>query len=113
VAAQPTGTPKPTTPSTAPAKTLSGGFTLWTIKSGVIFQPPTDPRTAARYMTLQVSLSRARPSNSQPIPSRPTYADGILAWSPTGTVTRSGLQPRWIRVGNRSGKWTGWVALRR
>jgi len=58
---------------------------------------------------VQISTSKVRPSDSQTIPAFPSYAQGIVAWGTT--VSRaSRAKPTWVRVGNKAGKWTPWVA---
>ena len=114
VQAVPTGPiSPPTTPTTAPAKTVvyNTATKRWTMKLGLIFTTGGDPRGAAQLMTVQFSTNQTRPSNTQPIPTRPSAADGIRSFASEVYVS-SARRPAWVRVGNRAGKWTGWVQLR-
>jgi len=62
--------------------------------------------------TVQISTSTTRPSDSEPAPTKPTYANGVVAWTWWGTVGRSSrLRPSWVRVGNIAGNWTKWIAV--
>jgi len=99
----------PTVTAVAPRAVRTAG--RWVITLGSTFNPSGDPRGAAQPMTVQISTATPRPSDSQPIPTRPSYAEGIVAWA--AEVSRQSIaRPRWVRAGNRAGLWTGWVAIR-
>ena len=69
-----------------------------------------DTRTGAAALTVQVSTAATSPSDSQPIPTVASYANGIARYS-SAVTWKSKLQPKWIRVGNKVGRWTGWQAV--
>jgi ubiquitin len=69
-----------------------------------------DTRTGAAALTVQVSTSVTAPSDSQPIPTAASYANGIARYS-NAVSWKSKLQPRWLRVGSKVGKWTTWQAI--
>ena len=69
-----------------------------------------DPRSGAAALTVQISTSGTAPSNEEPIPTVASYANGIASYS-TSVTWQSKLQPRWLRVGNKVGKWTGWTEI--
>ena len=65
-----------------------------------------------QLMTVQISTSSERPSDTQPRPATPSYANGVVAMTWWGTVgRRSVLPPKWVRVGTVAGAWTRWVAV--
>jgi len=103
----------PSTPTSAPAKTVvySSATKRWTMKLGLIFTTGGDSRGAAQLMTVQFSIDSTKPSDTQPIPTRPTAADRIRSYA-ADVLVASSRRPTWVRVGNRGGKWTGWVQLK-
>jgi hypothetical protein len=114
-------TPRVLTPSagtkTVVKKTVDGKST-WAIKVGQLFTNDRDARGSAQLLTVQVAVDAegkpvsTKPSDSQPLPSAATFAQGVVAWDASGEVTRSSAAaPVWVRVGNRGGKWSGWVKL--
>ncbi|MEI6447211.1 MAG: Ig-like domain-containing protein [Actinomycetes bacterium] len=99
-------------------RTRVGDRNTWAIKVGLLFSTGGDDRAAAQILTVQVAVDgngrpvAAKPSDSQPLPTAPTFAQGIVAWDASGEVTRQTVAaPVWVRVGNRLGQWTGWVKL--
>ena len=98
-------------------KTVDGKG-VWAMKVALLFSTGGDTRAAAQILTVQVAVDKdgkpvsAKPSDSQALPSSATYAQGVVAWSASGEVVRQSVDaPVWVRVGNKSGKWTGWVKL--
>ncbi|CAB4865641.1 unannotated protein [freshwater metagenome] len=69
-----------------------------------------DTRAGAAALTVQFSNSLSAPSESQPIPTVASYANGIASYSTT-VIWKSKLQPRWVRIGSKVGKWTTWSAM--
>jgi ubiquitin len=69
-----------------------------------------DTRSGAAALTVQLSTAVSAPSDEEPIPTIASYANGIARYS-TSVTWKSKLQPRWLRVGNKVGKWTGWQAI--
>lgn len=121
VSAPPILSPTVLTPA-AGTKTVSkatlNGKATWVMKLGLLFSTGGDTRSAAQFLTVQVAVDAAgrpvstRPSDSQPLPTAATFAQGVVAWDASGEVGRQSLDiPVWVRVGNRAGKWTGWVKL--
>ena len=83
-----------------------------------MFSNGGDSRGGAQLLTVQVAVNgldqpvSARPSDSEAKPSAVGYLNGVVAWDPTGEVLRQSFsRPVWVRVGNKAGKWTGWVKL--
>ena len=72
--------------------------------------PGSDARSGAIPMTVQLSGPLTQPDDLLPFPTQASWANGIARYSNSFTW-RSKLQPRWLRVGNRVGKWTGWQAI--
>ena len=109
------GVDQPAPPSPFAAVTFSASPSLWTvfrsghweIKAGV--STNGDSRPGAQPLTLQIATSMGKPSGAQP-PKRPTYSNGLRSYSAAFTYN-SAAMPRWIRVGNRVGKWTDWTAI--
>ena len=93
----------------------SGTGNTWFINAGAAFNTGGDARSGAQILTIQVSTAKAKPLDSLEIPAKPTYVDGIVAWTGSDVNRQSLDRPMWIRVGNRAGKWTGWhsTALRK
>ena len=98
-------------------KTVDGKV-RWAIRTGLLFSTGGDTRGAAQFLTVQVAVNAqgqpvsTKPSDSQALPTAPTFAQGVVQWSSTGEVTRqTSAAPVWVRVGNRAGKWTAWVKL--
>jgi len=69
-----------------------------------------DMRAGAKALTVQISTRLARPSNAQPIPTVASWSNGIARYS-RSVGWQSRLQPRWVRIGNKIGKWTTWHAV--
>ena len=99
-------------------RTTVGGKSTWAMKLGLLFGTGGNANGAAQILTVQVAVDgkglpvTAKPSDSQPLPTAPTFAQGVVSWSNSGEVTRQTVAaPVWVRVGNRVGKWTGWVKL--
>ncbi len=69
-----------------------------------------DPRSGAAALTVQISTAGTTPSDEEPIPTVASYANGIAGYS-TSVTWKSKLQPRWLRVGDKVGKWTTWQAI--
>ncbi|MEI6446987.1 MAG: hypothetical protein WCO96_03780 [Actinomycetes bacterium] len=99
----------PTPTSTVKLTRIKGGF--WVMNAGSVFNTGGDMRGCARILTIQVSVDPVRPLDSLPHPTVISFQNGILAWNGKD-VSRNGKQPRWMRVGNRIGRWTGWVAIK-
>jgi ubiquitin C len=70
----------------------------------------SDTRSGAAALTAQISTSMTAPSDDQPIPTVKSHANGIASYS-TRVAWKSKLQPRWLRVGSKVGKWTAWQAI--
>jgi len=111
-----------TAPSTltppAGTKTVYKQKGKWAIKAGLLFATGGDSRSGAQVLTVQVAVNflgqpvNNRPSDSATAPTSASYAHGVIAWSASGEVSRQSVsRPVWVRVGNRAGKWTGWVKL--
>jgi hypothetical protein len=99
-------------------KTTVNGAGIWAIKLGLLFSTRGDTRGSAQFLTVQVAVDglgqpvSAKPSDSQAKPSSSSYLNGVVAWNPTGEVLRQSIsKPVWVRVGNKAGKWSGWVKL--
>ncbi|MEI7560433.1 MAG: hypothetical protein WCJ63_07540 [Actinomycetes bacterium] len=97
---------------------LSGSSTTWAIKTGLLFSNGGDTRPAAKILTVQVAVDKdgkpvaTKPSDSQALPAKASFVNGVMAWSTSGEVTRGSKdRPVWVRVGNQLGKWTRWVKL--
>jgi hypothetical protein len=85
----------------------------WYFRTGASFGAGGDTRSAAALLTIQISEATSKPSNSLAAPTSATYENGVVAWSASGEVSRAGSKtPTWVRVGNRAGKWTAWVAVK-
>jgi ubiquitin len=69
-----------------------------------------DTRSGAAALAVQVSTALTAPSDSQPIPAVASHANGIARYS-NAVTWKSKLQPRWLRVGSKVGKWTTWQAI--
>jgi len=69
-----------------------------------------DTRSGAAALTVQFSTSLAAPSDTQPIPTAPSHANGITSYSTT-VIWKSKLQPRWVRIDSKVGKWSTWSAI--
>jgi hypothetical protein len=120
---EPIASPSVLTPAPGTAtlyKTKVAGVSKWAIKVGLLFSTGGDNRPAARLLTVQVYADRdgrplsARPSDGQGSPGSASYTNGVVKWSGTGEVTRASVAaPVWVRVGNRTGKWSNWVQLSR
>ena len=100
------------------SKTVYKRGSKWAIKVGSMFSNGGDSRGGAQLLTVQVAVNglgqpvSARPSDSEAKPSAVGYLNGVVAWDPTGEVLRQSFsRPVWVRVGNKAGKWTGWVKL--
>ncbi|MEI6448231.1 MAG: hypothetical protein WCO96_10200, partial [Actinomycetes bacterium] len=93
----------------------SGTGNTWFFNAGASFNTGGDARTGSQLLTIQVSTAKTKPLNSVAIPTKPTFSDGIVAWTGSDAERASLDRPMWIRVGNRAGKWTGWfsIALRK
>jgi hypothetical protein len=93
----------------------SGTGNTWFFNAGASFNTGGDARTGSQLLTIQVSTAKTKPLNSVAIPTKPTFSDGIVAWTGSDAERASLDRPLWIRVGNRAGKWTGWfsIALRK
>jgi hypothetical protein len=92
----------------------------WAIKGALLFSTGGDTRSGAQILTLQVAVDSmgrpvsTKPSDQAPLPTVASYTNGIVGWQHggNGEVLRQSIaQPVWVRVGNRAGKWTGWVKL--
>lgn len=84
----------------------------WWVKVGSTFTNASDPRGATQLMTVQVSTDADRPSDTLPPPAVASYANGVVGWSASGVVSRQSIKPpKWVRVGNRGGKWSRWVGI--
>ena len=70
----------------------------------------TDTRSGAAALTVQISTAINAPSDSQPIPTVASYANGIARYS-TSVSWQSKLRPRWVRIGSKLGKWTAWQPI--
>ena len=82
----------------------------WSVNVGQVFTTGGNTSPVRQLATVQVSTAtQTAPSNSQAVPTKPSYEQGIVAWS--STVIRPGGRPTWIRVGNKAGKWTNWVKV--
>jgi predicted phage tail protein len=85
----------------------------WYFRTGASFGVGGDTRSGAALLTVQVSEATAKPSDSLAPPTTAAFADGVVAWSASGQVSRQSTKtPTWVRVGNRAGKWTAWVAVK-
>ena len=80
---------------------------IWPSDGELIY---VDARSGAAALTVQLSTSLAAPSDMQPIPTVASYANGIASYSTT-VIWKSKLQPRWVRIGSKVGKWTTWSAI--
>jgi uncharacterized protein (DUF2141 family) len=99
-------------------KTSVSGKSTWAMKLGLLFSTGGDSRDGAQILTVQVAVDSAgkpvstKPSDSQALPTAASFIQGVVAWDASGEVTRSTMDaPVWVRVGNRVGKWSGWVKL--
>ena len=93
---------------------LAGRGTPWVLSLSVVtHNGGADTRGGAYALTVQVSNSKTKPSDSQPYPTSPSYAQGILTYSETMRRRELKKQPMWIRVGTKVGKWTTWQAVTR
>ena len=100
--------PGPTTPSQAVHTYRSKG--RWYFQLGDRFLPGDSSKPCTYLMTVQINFSVAQPSNSLPIPTKPSHFQGIVSWG--SLVSRAGTAtPHWVRVGSRTGKWTNWVPI--
>ena len=69
-----------------------------------------ETRSGAAALTVQLSTSVTAPSDTQAVPTTPSYANGIARYS-TSVSWQSKLRPRWVRIGSKVGKWTTWRAV--
>ena len=104
-------TPRPTPPTPTVSVTVSRRQSnRWVMNAGSVFSTGGDQRGCAQILTIQVSSDLTKPLDSLAHPTVASFANGILVW--TGSdVSRNGKQPRWMRVGNRIGRWSGWVQV--
>ena len=89
-----------------------GKGTPWVLSLGVTTHNG-DTRGGAYALTVQVSSSVVKPSDSQAYPKTPSYAQGILTYNETMHRRALKKQPMWIRVGTKVGKWTTWQPVTR
>jgi hypothetical protein len=85
---------------------------VWTMNAGSVFNTGGDTRVCARLLTVQVSMAVTKPANTLAGPLVPNYADGVLAWTGGSVSRQSRAAPQWMRVENRVGRWSGWVAIK-
>ena len=115
--AAPVAAPTVLTPA-AGTKTVYKATGTWAIKVGLLFSTGGDTRSASQFLTVQVAVDSSgkpvstKPSDTLAPPAAATFANGVVSWSATGEVTRNTASaPVWVRVGNKAGKWSGWVKL--
>jgi hypothetical protein len=107
----PAGTPVLLTGVDAPAKVGMTNYKhRWTLAIGAAFGRGWDTRGCADLLSVQISTSTVRPSDSQAIPTYASYDQGIRPWAATATRTSRAV-PTWVRVGNKAGKWSPWKAV--
>jgi hypothetical protein len=82
----------------------------WNLKLAV--GTGSDRRTASQPMTVQLSTDATKPSDTIPPPKVATYSAKVLRYSPA-FAWNGKLQPRWLRVGNKAGRWSTWQAIAR
>ncbi len=86
-----------------------GANNSWFVNVGSVFSA-ADSRASTQPATVQIRTTKAAPLDSEPLPSKPTYESGILAFA-SPEVKRPGGKPTYVRVGSKAGKWTGWVKV--
>lgn len=99
-------------------KATVDGKGTWVMKLGLLFSTGGDTRGASQFLTVQVAVDSSgrpvstKPSDSQPLPTTAAVTQGVVSWDASGETARQSINaPVWVRVGNRVGKWTGWVKL--
>jgi len=80
----------------------------WNVKLAV--GAGSDRRAASRPMTVQLSTDTAKPSDTLTPPKFATYSSKVVRYAPAFTWNGK-LKPRWLRIGNRAGRWTNWQAI--
>ncbi|MEI6446809.1 MAG: Ig-like domain-containing protein [Actinomycetes bacterium] len=103
--------PTPPTPTQSVTVTRVRG-NLWRMNAGAVFNTGGDTRGCAQILTVQVSTAANKPSSSVQRPLAISYANGILAWTGSSVERASVAKPRWMRVENRIGRWSGWVQVK-
>lgn len=104
-------TPGPTPPTPTGPVTVTSVSGRWVLNVGTHFNTGGDTRGCAQLLSVQISIAKTRPSNVAPIESKPSYRRGIVAWTGGDVSRASKFIPRWVRIGNRVGRWTRWVAV--
>ncbi len=90
----------------------------WRMRTGSMFWNCGDERGGASILTVQFAVDAngrpvaTKPSDSDPIPTSPSYQKGIAGWDAGADVIRdSAARPVWVRVGNRVGMWSPWARI--
>ena len=92
----------------APTVTTTKNSGRWTVKLNV--SSGADRRPASQPLTVQLATDPSKPADNLTPPKTATYGGKVVKYAAT-FIWNGKVKPRWLRVGNRAGRWSNWQAI--